>query len=338
MIDYDKIIELCDGRITEVLERLNVEYRTEQSWVCLRCPFHNGDKFNLKYRNGSFYCFSECRRIYNIIEVVAKIEDVEYDEAALWLARFVGLSEESIELKRDENLAESQKVINQYKLLKNRKSDIPPVSQECLNDIQFPYYDRYIAGWGISRNTAKIFNLGLGLNNSLSGRICFPIDAPDGQIVSVSGRLPNAEEVNMPKYYIIGDTNAKSTLYNISRAYDVAKNLGFIIIVEGMKSVLFMYENGHRNVVGAIGASLTDEQAKILLRLGCPIIVCGDNDLAGLRLEQSVYNKLSRYLNVHRLNIGMCTDKKKASVDDLDFDEYLEFEERLMEIAKQVNS
>ncbi len=334
MIDYEKITKACDERITDILDRLNIEYRIEHSWVCLRCPFHGGDKFNLKYRHGDFYCFSECREKYSIIDVVAKTQNMSTGQAAQWLADYVGLSRDGIEIHRDQAVVAGQKIINQCKAIRRKKSDMQPLPQEYLNDIQFPYYDRYISDWGISRETAREFNLGLGLNGDLDGRICFPIDAPDGTIISVSGRLPNADKVGKGKYYIIGKTDAHHTLYNISRAKDYAKRLGFIILVEGMKAVMFLYQNGYKNVVGAMGASVTDEQSKLLLKIGVPIVVIGDNDPAGKRLEQSTYNKLYKYLDVRKVNMGEFTDKEKASVDDLDFDEFVDFEESLNEIKK----
>lgn len=333
MIDYEKITRACDKRITEILDHLNIEYRIEHSWVCLRCPFHGGDKFNLKYKNGDFYCFSECREKYSIVDVVAKTQGMSIQDAAQWLAEYVGLSRDGIEIHRDQTLVDGQKIINQCKAIKRKRSDIQPLPQEYLNDIQFPYYDRSISDWGISRETAREFNLGFGLNGDLEGRICFPIDAPDGTIISVSGRLPDAS-TGKSKYYIIGNTDAHHTLYNISRARTYAKNLGFIILVEGMKAVMFLYQNGYKNVVGAMGASVTDEQARLLLKTGVPVVVIGDNDSAGKRLEQSTYNRLYKYLDVKKVNMGEFTDKEKASVDDLDFDEFIDFEESLDEIKK----
>lgn len=70
--------------------------------------------------------------------------------------------------------------------------------------------------------------------------------------------------------------------------------------------------------MAVFGASLEDQQAKILLRLGVKIVVIGDNDKAGRRMSQSCYNKCYQYGEVVQLNIGSVTDKEKDAVHDID--------------------
>ena len=108
------------------------------------------------------------------------------------------------------------------------------------------------------------------------------------------------------------------TLYNISR---INPNDDYIIIVEGFKSVWRLYENGFKSVVATMGSSISDEQVKLLLKLGRKVICIGDNDKAGKRLNQGIYNRLYKFLNVVKIDMSEFTDVYKASPCDLDFDD-----------------
>ena len=68
------------------------------------------------------------------------------------------------------------------------------------------------------------------------------------------------------------------TLYNYSRAKKEAIERGYVILVEGFKSVMKLHEFGYKNSVACMGSSIDDKQMKLLLKLGVIIVVCGDND------------------------------------------------------------
>lgn len=318
MIDFDLLIDECDTIIPSILDNIGVEYIRESGWICMRCCFHDGDNFNLKYRNKSFYCFSECRESYSIIDVVAKILDIKVYEASIWISETFNIScdkKESSEV--DLSAIQSKKLLESYKKIKKKGNvEYKPVPQVVMNDIE-PCYCKYIQDWGISRETAEEFGLGFARGGELDSRIIFPIDAPDGTIISLSGRLPNAEDIGLKRYHILNESDVDTTLYNISRAKEYAKELGYIFVVEGFKSVLSLYQWGYKNVVAVVGASLGAEQAKILLKLGVDVYVVGDNDKAGKQMMQSVYNRLYKYLDIKMINISDVSDKEKTSPDDL---------------------
>lgn len=328
MVDFDLLIDECDKIIPNILDKIGVEYIQDSGWVCMKCCFHNGTKFNLKYRKKAFYCFSECRESYSIIDVVAKVLGITVVQASIWIADKFNLScEKKDKINVDISTIESRKLLESYKKIKNKgKVVYEPVPQIIMNDIE-PCYCKYIEDWGISEKTAKEFGLGFARVGEMESRIVFPIDAPDGTIITLSGRLPNAENIGLKRYHILNESESNITLYNISRASKYAKELGYIFVVEGLKSVLALWQWGYKNAVAVIGSSLGEEQAKILLKLGVDIYVIGDNDKAGKQMMQSVYNRCYKYLTVHQIDIGDVTDIEKASIDDLkkrQFEELLE--------------
>lgn len=315
MVDVKKLIDIADENIEYLLSSLSIDYRREGNWLAMNCMFHeDADGWNLKYNNKSFYCFSQCKRNFSIINVVEKVLDVDFLEAVKWLCNELKIKDDSLVVEK-ENVAVKSK-LKRLKALRHKSNavDYIPVGQEVLNSIE-RYNHPYMLKQGFKKSTLEHFNIGYARYGKLEGRITFPIDSPEGDIVSISGRIPTDEKLDIPKYMVLGDTNKSSTLYNISR---IDPNDNYIIVVEGFMTVLDMYEYGLKSVVAVIGSSLSVQQKNILLRLGRKIIVIADNDDAGKRLNQQVYNLCYRFCDVTIVNLSDFTDVDKASPRTLD--------------------
>ena len=323
MVDVDRLEELCNADIERVLNLIKVDFRYNNGWICMDCCFHKSNGgFNLKYRDGYWYCFSECRRTYRTIDIVSKVMGLGFYDTLIFLQDNLDIDCNKSDDEQAEGYRESMALLKRYSAIKKSVAvKYNPVPSYILNDIE-PYYGPEIARWGISRETAETFGLGIALHGEFRDRICFPIDAPDGTIIGVTGRLLGDSVGDKPKYHHLKDMQVGNTLYNISRASGYAKEMGYVIVVEGMKSVLKLWEWGYKNSVAVFGASLEDQQAKLLLKLGVKIVVIGDNDKAGRRMSQSCYNKCYKYGQVIQLNIGNVTDKEKDAVHDIDKDTF----------------
>lgn len=101
-----------------------------------------------------------------------------------------------------------------------------------------------------------------------------------------------------PKFISTGDRSfnglmsKRHTLYKL----DVArKQLGTVILVEGINDCLTLHIHGQKNVVCIFGTEVFDEQLEALRLAGCyDITICLDNDEAGRRrMKELVDNKLS---------------------------------------------
>ena len=320
---------LTNGAVEEILSTLNIEYRKENGWISVNCLWHeNADGYNLKWRDGKWYCFSQCNRAYSMYDFIGKVLDFEFVESVKWVVNAIGLADDKLSLDSSK-MANRAKLQRMKALVKNKRKQAvqyKQVDQLILNDIE-DYHHPYIIKQGFKDGTLSHFNVGYARTGKFSGRVCFPIDAPDGTIISISGR--SVSDDIEPKYYILGDTDKTLTLYNISR---VDKDDDYIIVVEGMKSCMWFYENGFKSVVATLGSTISDEQIKLLLKLGRKVICVGDNDAAGQRLNQRIYNNLYKFLPVKKIDIGLFTDVEKASPCDLDFDEGDDLIEEIKEV------
>lgn len=329
MIDKDALIKFAEPRIEEILDELNIEHKYDKGWWCINCPFHEGaDGFNLKWRDGAWYCFSVCKRAYSMFDLIAKVLGIEFVESMQWLASFLGVDSNDFALNED--LVRTKESLKTLKGLTKKRKQITynKVEQTILNDIE-PYHHPYITKQGYTPDTLTHFNIGYARTGIFKDRICFPIDAPDGTIVSVSGR--SVYDIK-PKYYILGSSDKATTLYNISR---IGKSDNYVIVVEGFKSCMFLHQWGYQSVVAVMGADISDEQTKLLLKLGRKVICIGDNDEAGQRLNQKIYNRLYKWLPVIKIDMGEFTNVEKASPCDLDFDDMAELDDKLQEVINE---
>lgn len=319
--------EICSNNIQIVLQALNLDYTYHDGWYAIKCPFHQGEKYNCKYRNKRWYCFSECRKQYSTIDVIMKVKNINYKSACEWLNNLLGI-DSTIFVNKTKNSDE----ILLMKSLMNKQSQITfePISNYELNDIE-NYHHHYITNQGYRKETLDHFNIGFAFYGKLSNRVCFPIDSPNGDIISVSGRTVLPVTESNPRYKILCGSKVKKTLYNISRLYD---DLDYVIVVEGFKDVMFLYQKGYYNAVATIGAGASKEQERLLVRLGKRIIVIGDNDNAGRIASQKLYNHLYNKCEIYRIDLAKYTNVEKCSICDLLSTQWLLLEEELQKIIR----
>ena len=330
MIDIETLEKLANNNIEHILSSLNIIYRIESGYVCIQCPFHEGDGYNLRFKNGFWYCFSQCQRKYNTINVVQKVMDLEFGDAIKWICNELGINENSLGI--DQTKLSIKNKLKKLKSMKSRKHGVEykQVDQSVLNSID-KCVPQYLLDQGFQKNTIKHFDIGYARTGTLINRICFPIDAPDGTIISVSGRLPNASELGLPKYKIVQGTDKSFTLYNISR---IDPDDNYVIVVEGFKSVMSLYEWGFKSCVALMGAFPSKIQRNILLSLARHIIVVTDADEAGKRMGQSVYNQCNKFCKVDIINIDKfaLNEKDSPCESDIGFDNMCELVDKIKEV------
>lgn len=286
------------------------------------CPIHGGHNSSaFSYHNGYFTCFSECNKNYSAIDIIMNVFHLTYPLAQEKLEKLLGqkIEKEDNSILTFEHL-ENKQFINDFKALKKQK--------EVIDDVEFPFIEdtnmyqqithEYLKNEGFTNETRKFFDLRYCDIGIMKERIVIPIDRPDGKIMGIAGRSIHdfrwLELTGESKYFFSKGLKKSHTLYNISRAdrYD-----NYIIVVEGYKSVWRLHDWGFDNAVAIMGASLSDEQAKLLLQFNLPIVISGDNDKAGKRLQQEVTKRLSKYTPIEQFPIEKITEHESDSIAEV---------------------
>lgn len=275
-----------------------------KNYFCV-CPFHDdhSPSMSVSYDKQIYKCFS-CGASGNVFTFVQNYENVSFNEAVSIVARSVGLNLDFGPVKKNSN---------NFKLELEIMSLAERFLQNNLKSSSGIDAKKYLEERGINEEIIAEFGIGLSLDNATSlkdlllkkgygidklielgvvnehgfdvfaRRITFPLWNIDGDIVGFSGRIYRNED--SAKY-----VNSKETkifkkgelLYNYHNAKDYAKREKFILVVEGFMDAIRLSANGIKNVIALMGTSLTSNHIDLLKKLRVKVILCLDNDDAGL--------------------------------------------------------
>ena len=123
-------------------------------------------------------------------------------------------------------------------------------------------------------------------------RVMFPITNESGKVIAFTGRTletgpstSSGQAKAGPKYLNSPETAIYSksrVLYNLDRAREAIRALGYVILVEGQMDCISVFMGGCRNVIASSGTAFTEAQVRLLARYAKKIVVNFDPDTAGI--------------------------------------------------------
>ena len=120
-------------------------------------------------------------------------------------------------------------------------------------------------------------------------RIMFPIRSDGARVIAFGGRTMETGERTGPKYLNSPETPIYSkgrVLYNMDKAKEAIRKLGYAILVEGYFDCISVYTAGFHNVIASSGTAFSEAQVKLLGRFSKNIIVNFDPDTAGAKAAE----------------------------------------------------
>lgn len=274
------------------------------------CPFHDdhSPSMSVSMEKQIYKCFA-CGATGNVFTFVADYENVPFFEAVGIVAQKSGIDIDlgSITTNEVTQYKEEYKIMelaNKF-YQNNLKTKAGEDALKYLTDRGISEEVIKSAGIGLSLDSAdsllslltkKNYDIKLleelGLVNQINGkqydvfsrRITFPLWDKDGNIVGFSARIYRGEK-DVSKYMNSKETKIfrkGETLYNYHNAKDEAKRKKEIIVVEGFMDAIRLVVSGIKNVVALQGTAMTTEHISLLKKLRAKVILCLDNDNAGL--------------------------------------------------------
>lgn len=280
-----------------------------RNYICV-CPFHDdhSPSMSVSAEKQIYKCFA-CGATGNVFTFVAEYENVSFIEAVGIVAQKSGIDIDVGDFK--------QETVSQYKEEHKIMELANKFYQNNLKTKAGEDALKYLTDRGISEEVIKSAGIGLsldspdallnlltkknydvkllqelGLVNQVNGktydvfsrRITFPLWDKDGNIVGFSARIYRGEK-DASKYMNSKETKIfkkGETLYNYHNAKDEAKRKKEIVVVEGFMDAIRLMVSGVTNVVALQGTAMTTEQISLLKKLRAKVILCLDNDNAGL--------------------------------------------------------
>ena len=131
---------------------------------------------------------------------------------------------------------------------------------------------------------AKPSAAGSALYSKFRNRVMFPICSEQGKVIAFTGRTLDANEKSGPKYLNSPETPIYSkgrVLFNLDKARQAIRNLGYAILVEGNVDCISVFTAGFQNVIATSGTAFSEAQVQLLGRLTKQVVVNFDPDTAG---------------------------------------------------------
>ena len=322
------------------------------------CPFHGEKTASMSFTDveNLFHCFG-CKEGGDIFKYVQEINNLEFQDAIEFVAEKYGFKLTYTQTSDNSDFKVYQEkidLINNY-FLESMKSNISKDAKAYLQKRKYDNID--IEKYSISfiSKDEESFNkfcktneitkddlqrLGFISSNGnmlFKNRIMFPILSFRNNIIAFGGR---AIDDFGPKYLNSSDSvlyKKNRNLYFTNEFITATKKKGYAFIVEGYFDVLSLNKLGYANSASPSGTALTYQQLESVSKYTSKILICFDNDEAGLKATERVLeikNQISKQVEIHCLNLPIeykdisdVFESKPELFDDIlkDNDEIVEY-------------
>jgi DNA primase len=291
------------------------------------CPFHNEKtpSFRVYPDRQNYHCFG-CGKGGDIFTFVMETEGLDFRQTLKVLAERAGVTLLEGSKKRvSGNLHEVMEMAGRfYRSLLSAPEGEPARAYLERRRITTETASRFELGWsgsgwdslwrtlqGEQVTTQEALDAGLvlegqrgGFYDRFRGRVIFPIRDVTGRLIAFGGRIVDGEGakyVNSPEGVLY---SKRRNLYLLHAAKNAIKEKKRALLVEGYMDALRLHIHGYSEAVASLGASLTEEQAKLLKRFTDRCYICYDNDAAGQEATlRGMYILQNLGLDVHVISL-----------------------------------
>ena len=305
MITKESIENLSQRlNIVDIIENYIEVKKQGSSFVCI-CPFHadKNPSMHINPIKGFYHCFA-CKAGGDAFKFVMDYEKLSFADAVEKVASLSNFTL-SYTKEKQENKKELKSILpslNAYfkDNLKHHKEVLTYLYQRALNDKDIAKFELGFAG--ASEDSIRLLqNQKIPLEDAMSvgalkkdennefyasfiWRITFPIYDHKDLLVGFGGRTLNP---NVPAKYVNTPQNILFDKSRIFYAFNIAKeNIAKkkeIIVCEGYMDAIAFHKAGFNNAVAVLGTALTEHHLPLIRRYDAKVILCFDNDEAGLK-------------------------------------------------------
>jgi DNA primase len=309
--------------------KLTLKVKGDQATGFCPLPGHNGTRkspsFSANLARGAFQCFG-CGAKGNVIDFIALMENLDpkskgdFHKAAL--------------LARDQFMVKGRERQSRPTRRSQKEADTRPVRVNPPLDFALKGLNQrhpYLAQRGFRRETVIHFGLGYCTRGMLKERIAIPLHDTDGNLIGYAGRLVDDAAVTgeNPKYKMPSMRERDGVVYEFRKSlflynrHRLPPSVSDLVVVEGFPSVWWLWQETDAHVVSLMGASCSDEQARLIVEAVEPdgrVWIMPDGNEAGERcgLELLKQVAIHRFVRWVRLTDGnQPTDLTAENLDGL---------------------
>jgi DNA primase len=291
------------------------------------CPFHGEKTASMSFTDveNLFHCFG-CKEGGDVFKYVQEVNNLEFQDAVEFVADNYGFKLTYTDTGQNEDFKQYQSkmnIISDYfkeimdskiskkavDYLDSRGFDSSDIKKYAISfiDSDLEKFYKYCKKNEINNDDLKRLGFMSSNGNFLfKNRILFPILNIRTETVAFGGR---ALEDFGPKYLNSSESllyKKNKNLYFTSDFISSIKKKGYVFLVEGYFDVLALNKLGYSNVASPSGTALTTQQLELLSRYTKKLLLCFDNDEAGLAATERVLelrNQIGNNLEINCLNL-----------------------------------
>ena len=272
------------------------------------CPIHKGSnptQFRVSISKNIWNCFSECKHGGNVLDFIARMEDVSIHAAALKAIEWFNLDPEAMSASSEEEAGETSEAPKAGDAPRPKPAAKPapaPENSAPNKPLQFRLdkLERshpYLAERGLTLETIVDFGVGFCAKGMMADRIAIPIQNPEGKVVAYAGRFPGEPPEGTPKYKLPQGFRKSQELFNIDRAIKEPRDMP-LVIVEGFFDCMKLHQLGWRRVVALMGSTMSAAQEELIKKhtdRNSQVIVMLDEDEAGKAGREDIAVRLAKF-------------------------------------------
>lgn len=315
-MDVDELIDSIDI-VKYIEDTCGVIFETGSDgelWCLSPLSDEKTPSFSVHPEEQTFYCFSTGQG-GGIVQFIMAFMKVRFHKAVEIMKEYAGVKDEiqTGEVRR----LQASKIARRYSLRQPRKSEVvaKPLPPYVMDRYEWnPEKFQLWVDEGIALETMRYFGVRY---DPYSERIVVPIRDIEGNIVNVHGRTidPEWKEKKLRKYTFFFNQGSVNTIYGYWENREEIMKSRTILLFEGEKSVFKAWSWGYKNSGAILTSHLSDNQFKILIKLGLRrIVFCLDSDV-DIRSDKTI-QRLRSYSQVEWVhNWHGLLEPKEAPVD-----------------------
>lgn len=351
-IDYEEVkqkVSMKDAlEVFGIADQFQQRGRQLVSQCPLPCHTHgprpNREQFKISRKDDRdcWYCFGDCKRGGSVVDFVQAMTGYSLAHTRLWFFENFGdrltsqkpkeqaeapqpPSEPKKETAHDETgwTSESPQALSRPVNIPTPNPSVKPLKPLRFR-LNLDSTAAYLRDRGLTDDTIAHFGCGLASKGILAGYVCFPIyrwprQEVDENPVGYVGRLPSETfDDEHPRYKLPTGFNVSACVQGLAEAIDATPDGTPLVVVEGAFKTAWLYQHGISSAVSTLTSNVSDEQARLLVSTGRPIVLFFDGHADAREAMQRAATKLYErtYVRIARLPEG-------REPDDLSGDELL---------------
>src|ERR1019366_6731269 len=248
-------------------------------------------------------CFSECKHGGNVLDFIARMDDVSILAAANKAIEWFHLDPEEMSVNSEGEAGNEAPKSGDAPRLKAAAKPAPVQEKGEPNKplkFRLEKLERshpYLAERGLTLETIVDFGIGFCAKGMMAERIAIPIHNSEGKVVAYAGRVAGEPAEGTPKYKLPPGFKKSLELFNIDRATKEPADKP-LVIVEGFFDCMKLHQHGCRKVVALMGSTMSAAQEELIRKhtdSKSQVIVMLDEDEAGRAGREDIAVRLAKF-------------------------------------------